>query len=109
MDLSKQSRGLRGSRVLVFKTIALLLPLLIGACAIPEESFDGSLEGDYYVNGTDPEGVEYSGLLTITPTPDPNQYSMQWIITGSVQEGNGKVADGRLLAGTEEAFPVRDG
>lgn len=144
---SKQSHGLTTGSTAVATTIALILALLVGGCAIPEEGFDGSLEGDYYINGVDPQGVEYSGLLSITPTDLPNTYDMQWIITGSVQRGSGRVEGSRLTAewdaiegfdtasfgtatytitsageligertvsgeaaaGTEEAFPVRNG
>lgn len=97
MVLNNPSHGLTRRRWLIATTIALILGLLVGGCAIPEEAFDGSVDGDYYINGIDPQGVEYSGLLTITGTDDPSQYRMQWIITGSVQEGVGRVDDGRLL------------
>jgi hypothetical protein len=147
MVLSKKSHGLTTGSTAVATTIALIFALLVGACAIPEEGFDGSLEGDYYINGIDPQGVEYSGLLSITATDRPDTYDMQWIITGSVQRGSGRVEGSRLIAdwdaiegydtasfgtasytimdegeligertvsgeaaaGTEEAFPVRNG
>ena len=95
---SQQSHRQIGSRRVLPVTIALLLALLAGGCAIPEESFDGTLEGDYYINGVDPQGIEYSGLLTITATAEPDHYGMQWIITGSVQEGIGRVEGDRLFA-----------
>jgi hypothetical protein len=77
-------------------TLALLLATAISACAFPEETFDGSLEGSYYVNGFDQQDIEYSGLLTISTTENDDVYAMQWIITGSVQEGMGTV-DGSQL------------
>ena len=95
---SKQSHGLTGDFMTVATTIALISALLVAACAIPEEGFDGSLEGDYYINGVDPQGVEYSGLLTITQSEDPASYELQWIITGSVQRGTGRVEGSRLSA-----------
>lgn len=82
----------------VATTIALIVALLVAACAIPEEGFDGSLEGDYYINGVDPQGVEYSGLLTITQAVDADTYELQWIVTGSVQQGIGRVRGSRLTA-----------
>ncbi len=97
MVLSKQSQGLTGRRPVIATTIAIMLALLVGSCAIPEEEFDGSIEGDYYINGFDPQGVEYSGLLTITATSDPATYDLQWIVTGSVQEGSGTVEGNRLV------------
>lgn len=95
---SKQSHGLTGDFRTVATTIALISALLVAACAIPEEGFDGSIEGDYYINGVDPQGVEYSGLLTITQSEDPASYELQWIITGSVQRGMGRVEGSRLSA-----------
>jgi hypothetical protein len=96
MVLRRQSHGLGGSLPAFALTIALLA-IIVGGCAFPEEAFDGSLEGSYYVNGFDQEGTEYSGLLTITTTADPAVYAMQWIITGAVQEGTGRVAGKELV------------
>jgi hypothetical protein len=98
MVLSTKSHGLTTGSTAVATTIALILAFLVGACAIPEEGFDGSLEGDYYINGIDPQGVEYSGLLTVARTDQPDTYDMQWIITGSVQRGSGRVEGSRLIA-----------
>lgn len=78
-------------------TIALLLANLLTSCAFPEEAFDGSLEGTYYINGFDQQGVEYGGHLTITPTEQGDAYEMQWIVTGSVQKGIGTVSGNQLL------------
>ena len=78
-------------------TIAVVLVLLATSCAFPEESFDGSLEGTYYINGFDQRGVEYGGHLTITTTDAADTYKMQWIVTGSVQEGVGTVSGDQLV------------
>lgn len=78
-------------------TLALLLALLAGSCAFPEEGFDGDLEGDYYINGFDQEGIEYGGSLTIVATENPDVFDMQWIITGSIQTGTGTVAANELI------------
>lgn len=97
MVLTQQSHRHHARRYDAAMTIALMLTMLVGACAFPEEAFDGSLEGTYYVNGFDQQGVEYGGHLTITTTASPNTYEMQWIITGSVQEGMGTVSGDQLL------------
>lgn len=96
MVLTKQSHGLSRRVSGLLLTLALLLTTAISACAFPEEAFDGSLEGSYYVNGFDHQDVEYSGLLTITTMDDPAVYDMQWIITGSVQQGTGEVVGNEL-------------
>lgn len=92
-----QSQWLKPRALGLMLTLALLLSSAISGCAFPEEAFDGDLEGSYYVNGFDHQDVEYSGLLTITTTAAPNEYAMQWIITGSVQEGTGTVDGNRLV------------
>jgi hypothetical protein len=51
----------------------------------------------YVVNGFDPAGIEYSGLLTITPTEIPGTYHLQWIITGGIQQGSGVLTGNTLL------------
>jgi len=63
--------------------------------ADPEQLPD--LVGTYVVNGVDPLGDEYGGHLTITPGDQPNTYNMQWIITGSIQEGLGMVKGIQLI------------
>ena len=78
-------------------TLALIVTFATAACAFPEEGFDGDLEGSYYINGVDQKGNEYGGSLTITTTPEPAVYEMQWIITGSIQSGVGTLSGNRLL------------
>jgi hypothetical protein len=55
-----------------------------------------TIVGSYSVNGFDPLGTEYGGNLTIAPGDAAGQYRMQWIITGSIQEGLGRI-DGNQL------------
>lgn len=55
-----------------------------------------NLVGEYAVNGFDPMGTEYGGRLSIMPGEDENEYLMQWIIVGSIQEGIG-VLDGNQI------------
>ena len=73
-------------------TLALVLSFAAASCAFPEEGFDGTLEGTYYLNGIDRDGVEYSGTLVITATDDAAVYAMQWILTGAIQTGTGIVS-----------------
>ena len=46
-----------------------------------------NIVGSYSVNGLDPLGTEYGGNLTIKPGASPTEYLLQWIVTGSIQEG----------------------
>ena len=85
--------------------LLLLFALLITACS---GRGDGSLSpdapaeavpllaGGYVVNGFDPLGTEYSGVLTIFSTDVPGEYTLQWIIVGSIQEGRGSLEGNKL-------------
>ena len=78
-------------------TLALVLTFAAASSAFPEEGFDGTLEGTYYINGVDRDGVEYSGTLVITTTDDAAVYAMQWILTGAIQTGTGVVTGNDLV------------
>lgn len=52
--------------------------------------------GEYAVNGFDPLGEEYGGRLTITAGEQPNQYKMQWLVTGGIHEGTGLLEGNQL-------------
>ena len=58
--------------------------------AVPE------IIGSYSVNGFDPLGTEYGGNLAITAGDTADTYNLQWIVTGSVQEGNGRLEGNTL-------------
>lgn len=77
---------------------AVALLVLTAGCAFPEQGTDSpdQLDGTYYVNGVDGRGIEYGGRLEITPGDGADRYAMQWIITGSLQIGEG-VRSGDVL------------
>jgi len=56
-----------------------------------------TLSPSYTVNGFDPLGAEYSGNLQVRPAATAGQYDLQWIVTGSVQQGVGRIEGNRLL------------
>jgi hypothetical protein len=56
-----------------------------------------ALAASYTVNGMDPQGTEYSGNLQVRQSDAPGAYALQWIITGSIQEGFGQVQGNQLL------------
>ena len=60
--------------------------------AVPE------LGGTYSLNGIDPLGEAYGGLLTIEAGANPGEYQMQWIVTGAIQGGTGTVVGNQLQA-----------
>jgi hypothetical protein len=91
------------------RSLALLgIIVLLAACS-PRSSTKGkivgadappgavpSIVGSYSVNGVDPIGTEYGGNLTIKPGAAPDEYQLQWIVTGSIQEGSGRLDGSRL-------------
>lgn len=80
-------------------SVLLLALFLISACSsrdrfnpsAPDALPDSvpNLVGAYAVNGTDPLGTEYGGHLTIFPGDAQDEYRLQWIIVGGIQEGVG--------------------
>ena len=78
------------------------LVLMVYACALPGDLIvgrddDTGLSGIYTVNGTGPDGAEYSGILTIVAADVPQTYDVQWLVTGARQEGTGVLDGHRLL------------
>ena len=71
-------------------SILIVLGLLLSSCYFPSVQGDRSqLGGSYVVNGVDPDGIEYGGVLTIDSTPRPDEFDLHWVVTGAVQEGHG--------------------
>jgi hypothetical protein len=92
-------------RSIRFAVVVLVL-LTLSACGEDEGSNlapDAALGsvpdllGSYVVNGSDPLGTEYGGHLTITEGSGLNRYQLQWIITGSIQEGSASLDGNRLV------------
>jgi hypothetical protein len=78
---------------------AIAIVLGVGRCAFPGDTIvDGEgILGVYTVNGVDPLGIEYSGTVTIAPTDEPDIVAIEWIVTGGIQEGTGRL-DGNTLS-----------
>ena len=87
--------------------VTCLFMLTLSACTMRERAQikgkDASpdalptIVGSYSVNGFDPLGTEYGGNLTVAPAEAADQYKLQWIITGSIQEGEGRVEGNKLI------------
>jgi len=106
--MTKGAPGLHCGAAMLRRLVASLLPALIvlSACGEVEgsnlapDAVPGSLPslvGTYIVNGFDPLGTEYGGHLTITEGEGLNRYHLQWIITGSIQEGTASVDGNELV------------
>lgn len=87
-----------------FSILFLLLALSLTACrGDPAQlGVDASADnvpniiGSYALNATDPTGEEYGGTLTILEGEQPNEYKMQWLVSGGIQQGTGTL-EGNVL------------
>ncbi len=85
--------------------LLLLFALLVAGCrqkgVIQGQPADPAnlpdLVNTYAVNGVDPAGENYGGTLVIEPGDAPQTYRMQWIVTGAIQVGEGRVEGNQLL------------
>lgn len=93
MSLRDQARRFAVPAVLLFSLTAGGVAM----CGLPGDSLEDAegIVGTYVVNGTDPTGVEYSGTVTIRDA-DGGGYTVQWIVTGAIQEGTGALAGDRF-------------
>lgn len=79
----------------------------LALCGLPGDTLDDGegIVGTYVVNGVDPTGVEYSGTVTIRPAG--SDYVVQWLVTGSIQEGSGRLVGDRLIVEWETVTDAR--
>lgn len=81
-------------------TRALLLAaiLMLAVACLPgaELSQGPGILGTYVVNGVDPNGTEYTGRMSITEGSDPGKVVIEWVVTGAIIHGEGRV-DGDTL------------
>ncbi len=81
--------------------LAVAALVVLAGCAFPQEGTDtpDAIGGTYFLNGVDHSGTEYGGQLIIAQSTRPDEYDLQWIVTGSLQSGSGTF-DGRTLTGS---------
>ena len=73
----------------------------LAMCGLPGDGLDSGegIVGTYVVNGVDPVGTEYSGTVTIREAG--TGYSVQWLVTGSIQAGTGTLVGDRFVVDWE--------
>ena len=78
--------------------LAVAAVAFCGGCSIPgsEVVDDVGIVGTYTVNGVDAVGIEYSGTVVIDATDEADIYTVQWIVTGAIQEGRGRLDGDRF-------------
>jgi hypothetical protein len=77
--------------------LAFVLSAALAACSTPgsQVSRGEGLDGTYVVNGIDPVGIEYSGTVIIDES-DTGAVTLQWLVTGAILEGTGRLLGDRL-------------
>jgi hypothetical protein len=90
-------------RIFLFVLIALSLtacarnkPAPLGADAPADNVPD--IVGSYALNALDPTGEQYGGTLTISAGAAPNEYHLQWLVSGGIHEGTGVLEGNQLTA-----------
>lgn len=96
---------------------AILLALFLAACGRKPPAALGAdapadnvpdIVGSFALNANDPTGEQYGGTLTIFAGDAPNEYKMQWLVSGDIQEGVGALEGNRLtftwqsISGTDQ-------
>lgn len=55
-----------------------------------------SIINEYALNAEDATGERYGGSLFITAGSQPNEYNLQWLVSGDIQEGVGTLEGNQL-------------
>jgi len=66
-----------------------------------------SIIGSFALNAFDPTNEQYGGTLTITQGAQPNEYKLQWLISGGIHEGTG-ILEGNQLTVTWNSYSETD-
>lgn len=81
------------------RLLALAVALVLAGCfVVPGSTLEDrpGIAGTYIVNGVDPVGIEYSGTVVIEATERPDAFTINWVITGAILEGDGILQGDRL-------------
>ena len=93
------------------KFLPVLLLVVAVGCAGPRPpvAVGPGLTGTYVVNGFDPAGVEYSGIVRITEGDAPDRLAFEWVITGAILDGVGTIRGSTVDVEWRAVDPVRSG
>jgi len=80
-------------------------PAPLGADA-PADNVPNIL-GSYALNAIDATGEQYGGTLTVFAGEGANEYKLQWLVSGDIQEGVGTL-QGNQLTFTWQSVPGTD-
>lgn len=93
-------------RIWQWVVVNVMVAVLLGACSARERSkIQGSpadpnnlpnIVNTYAVNGFDPDGVEFGGTVSIRDAGG-GEYVIDWIVTGALLRGRGRIEGNQLL------------
>lgn len=90
------------------RVMALAIVLVTGACLPGAQLQQGpGVIGTYVVNGVDPNGTEYTGRVSIESGSDAGEVTVEWIITGAILHGEGRVQGDTLVVTWETVTSPR--
>lgn len=82
--------------------------MLVAACLPGAKLSQGpGILGTYVVNGVDPLGTEYTGRVSITRGPNSGEVEVEWVITGAILHGEGRLQGDRLTLDWETVTSPR--
>lgn len=94
--------------VMRVRVTALAIVLATWACLPGARLEQGpGVIGTYVVNGVDPNGAEYTGRVSIERGSDAGEVTVEWIITGAILHGEGRVEGDTLSVTWETATSPR--
>ncbi len=77
--------------------VLIMFSLLLSGCIPGAQLEQGpGIIGTYVVNGVDPLGTEYTGRMSITAGNDLGEVVVEWVVTGAILHGEGRV-EGNIL------------
>lgn len=96
--------------------LIVLIAIVLTACAprkpaplgadAPADNVPNIL-GSYALNANDPTGEQYGGTLTVFASEAADEYKLQWLVSGDIQEGVGTLK-GNQLTFTWHSIPGTD-
>ena len=76
--------------------LVAVLVFMIPACLPAQLEQGPGILGSYVVNGVDPNGTEYTGRVSITEGSGPGEVEIEWVVTGAIIHGTGRLSGDTL-------------
>lgn len=78
--------------------VAVLVAMLLMVGCVPGAQLHQGpgILGAYVVNGVDPNGIEYTGRVSISAGDTPDDVVIEWVVTGAIIRGEGHIVGDTL-------------